>query len=361
MKKITKFFLMLVVVMMSSGVLLAQLQISDLEKQMMQNFQPKELGDGSGGALPLNVDAATPITVFPYEEDFESGTWSPYMEPFSGLQADATVASGEGNNSTYAALLEGNSWSGFYHTSSCTYTMLYNRPLHEAGINMTVVPSGEAGLLTMRFDYDQFYSFAYYYDAFQVLVNGTPIPDESGTTCFYPTSNNGNGYSTLTFDLGAYQNDASFDLQIDFVGKYYRNYYNGGDAMVIDNLTIFYLQIGDISVDVTADGAPLAGATVGIEDVNEYVTDATGHVDFIGLEIGDYEVYAYKDGMNYATQTATVVTGGVTQVDFNLSPPVMVINPLAIVETLNPNEWFTTYIGIQNIGDGDLFWTAEVV
>ncbi|RLD41989.1 MAG: hypothetical protein DRI89_08445, partial [Bacteroidetes bacterium] len=360
MKKITKFLLMLVAVMLSSGVMLAQLQISDLEKQMIQNFQPKELGDGSGEILPLNVDAATPITTFPFFDDFESGVWSPNTEPFSGLEANATIAAGEGVDGGFGVLLEGNSYVGYYHTTLCTATMDNNRPMHEAGINMTVVPSGELGNLTLEFDYDQFFSFANYYDAFEVLVNGTPIADLNGETCFYSASAMGDGYRNIRFDLSAYAG-ATFDLQIDFVGKYYRNYYQGGDAMIIDNLRVFYLATGDFSVDVTADGTPLAGATVGIEDVNEYITDASGHVDFLSLETGDYEIYAYKDGMSFATQTATILPFGVTQVNFDLSPPVMVINPLVIIETLNPNEYLTTFIGIQNIGAGDLFWTAEIV
>ncbi|MCF6171496.1 MAG: carboxypeptidase-like regulatory domain-containing protein, partial [Bacteroidales bacterium] len=119
---------------------------------------------------------------------------------------------------------------------------------------------------------------------------------------------------------------------------------------------------GDILVTVTdAGGNPMQGVEVGVIDVNTLYTDAAGEALFSGVEVGIHTVYAFQPGVNYIEQEAEVFLGQTTNVDFVMAPPVMVINPLAIVETLNPNEWFTTYIGIQNIGDGDLFWTAEVV
>jgi len=236
MKNSMKSLSMTVAVMFLSVTLFAQLNISSLEKKMMKNTAP---GNGAGNS-PLNADAATPITVFPFMETFESGVWSPHTEPFHGLEANATIAAGEGNASNFAALLEGNSWASFYHTEDCEQAIANNKPIHNASISMTIVPSGVTDPLLLKFDYDLFYSFADYYSAFRVTVNGNPISDQGGTSCYKSSLPEGEGWKTLTFDLSPYQNDASFDLQIDFIGKYYRNYYQGGDAMVIDNLKVYY-------------------------------------------------------------------------------------------------------------------------
>ena len=54
------------------------------------------------------------------------------------------------------------------------------------------------------------------------------------------------GWKQLEFDLSAFQYDATFELTIDFIGKYYYLYYQGGDAVWVDNVEIVLQTSGDV-------------------------------------------------------------------------------------------------------------------
>ena len=55
------------------------------------------------------------------------------------------------------------------------------------------------------------------------------------------------------------------------------------------------------------------------------------------------------------------VANDTVQHDFTLTQPNMIVNPLYIEETLNPNEYFTTSLNVLNNGNGPLGWVAEII
>ena len=55
-----------------------------------------------------------------------------------------------------------------------------------------------------------------------------------------------------------------------------------------------------------------------------------------------------------------MISGETVTYDFTLTQPNMVVNPLIIEETLNPNEYFTTSLNVLNNGNGPLDWQATV-
>ena len=76
---------------------------------------------------------------------------------------------------------------------------------------------------------------------------------------------------------------------------------------------------------------------------------------------GDQIVNCFKPGYNLATVTLDVISDETVDYDFTLTQPNMMVNPLYIEETLNPNEYFTTSLNVLNNGNGPLHWEAEII
>ena len=313
-----------------------------------------------------------PINVFPYMEDFSACDFPTTMLPFAGAQAHAVVRADAGMEGC-GALLDGNSYSGYNYPYYTCDDAFNNSPDHLSQIKMNVEPSGTPGLLWFDFDMQQYYSFGDYYSWFRVTANGTPLTEvTTGNTCFQSDNANGSGWQHLEYNLSAYQDDPSFELVIDFVGKYYYLYYQGGDAVKIDNVHIWYKPVGDVE-GVTYNGdisTPLGSVEVGFLGDNPpyapLLSDATtGYYRFNNVStapIDTYDMYAYMDGMNYVVQTVTFVTGSTITVNWNMAPPLMVITPAILEETMNPNEWRSVPITITNgPTGGPLHWMAEIV
>ncbi len=126
------------------------------------------------------------------------------------------------------------------------------------------------------------------------------------------------------------------------------------------SLTNVFTGTGNIEGHVYANGNSLYGAHVGIAGINEILTDTNGYYSFTGIPSGDYEMYAFKDGMNFDSVSITLADGQTLTRDFDLTPPVMIVSPLTFSKTLNPEEYVTDYQGIQNSGNGHLYWSASI-
>ncbi len=316
---------------------------------------------------------ADPINTFPYMEDFSACDWPSTMKPFAGAEAHAVVRSDAGVEGC-GALLDGNSYAGFYHEygGNCDNAFNFNYPDHTAQIQMTVEPDGSTGLLWLDFDMQQFFSFADYYSWFRVTANGTALTEvNTGKTCFQSDDPYGSGWQHLEYALADYQNDPSFELYIEYVGKYYYLYYRGGDAVMIDNVHIWYKPVGNVE-GTAYNGVmtdPVENVEIGFLGDNPpyapIMTNASGYYRFNNVPtepVDTYDMYGYKDMMNYVVQTITFITGSTITVDWNMAPPLMVVTPAVLEETMNPNEWRSVPITITNgPTGGPLHWTAEIV
>ncbi|NQU32235.1 MAG: hypothetical protein HQ521_03285, partial [Bacteroidetes bacterium] len=130
----------------------------------------------------------------------------------------------------------------------------------------------------------------------------------------------------------------------------------------LDDVGVRGLSIGDLDGFVyNCDGLPMPSATVGIPALGlSTATDATGYYQLFSVEGGLQDVTAWKDGYNVTTVTVDVIAGSLTSQDFVLTKPLLTINPLFFDETLNPNEYLTTYLGILNTGCGEGYWEAVI-
>jgi len=167
----------------------------------------------------------------------------------------------------------------------------------------------------------------------------------------------------MEYDLSAYQGLGSFDLTIQTSCKYYYGAYNGGDWSAIDNFNLYYeLPPGSVEGYVlNGDGLTIAAASVGIPDLGLSTTSGPDGYYFLDpVQVGTWDIQGWKEGYNLVTSSVTVYTGATTYHEIILTQPTMIINPLQLNETLNPNEWLKDWLGILNNGDGPLDWTAVI-
>ena len=107
-------------------------------------------------------------------------------------------------------------------------------------------------------------------------------------------------------------------------------------------------------------GLAIAEAAVGIIEGPYTYSGPDGHYTLEGVVAGELEIGSWKSGYNVSWVTVLVLAGDTINLDFNLTQPEMVINPLILNATLNPEEYLTTTVNVLNTGTGPLNWQAEV-
>lgn len=121
------------------------------------------------------------------------------------------------------------------------------------------------------------------------------------------------------------------------------------------------LAVGDLVGTVTSNGMPVYNAVVRVEGVTSTTTNVDGEYIFSNLVPGENNVFCYKYGYNYIETSAVVVADTQVVLDIDITRPIMEVNPLFLQDTLLPEEVFTDFIDIQNVGVGDLSWEAEII
>ena len=109
------------------------------------------------------------------------------------------------------------------------------------------------------------------------------------------------------------------------------------------------------------NGLPVSNATVYVEGGIPTLTDPTGYYILTDIFAGDVDVYCERTGYNNAMRTVTIVPNETATLNFTLLQPNMVVQPLIVEETLNPNEYYTFSMSVLNNGSGPLGWAAEIV
>jgi len=365
MKTFTRISILALVMLISSAVVFAQnnatktTTLSDVELKMMQESQPVS---NHGVGAPTDF-LATPITSFPYIQNFDSG-WPAEMDDASGANAEAYVSStyAYSGNSLFCTAISLTGWPA----TPANYTTAFGSSYasHFGTTSMDVVPDGSGGTLTMEYMMAMGYSFAVNYSWYRVLVNGAVIFEMGGGYYWQPTTHYTSAaqYMPYEFDLSGFAG-APFTIELQACSKYNVNYYMEGDWAAIDDLKIYYkTDPGDIEGYVmNGGGLTIAGATIGIDGWGTTTSDPTGYYFMGTVPGGNNEVWGWKDGYNQVSYTVSVPGLGLAYQDIILTAPTMFISPTFHEYVLNPEEYFTTQTGIINTGDGPLNWFAEVV
>ena len=227
---------------------------------------------GGGGGPPT-------CATIPYTQDFETGSTN--MTSTTSSQSSATLDATSANASLLGLHLEGNtssSWSSSYSTGALAFA---NSPAHIASVSREICAATLPNV-TLTFDKKQTHSFNPNYCWFRLTVDGIPVPDDQGN--IYYNSDNG-AFKTFTYDLSLY---AGQDFTVAWEGcmKYYYQYYNEGDNIYIDN----------ISITETSGGSPPSAP--GTISGNDYP-----NADQTGI------TYSVVAGGNVDTYTWTVPNG----------------------------------------------------
>jgi len=118
---------------------------------------------------------------------------------------------------------------------------------------------------------------------------------------------------------------------------------------------------GDLAGTVTAatGGAPIEGAEIIASDDadNTYVTytNASGGYTIEDMMVGYYTVECTADGYNYQVEVdVPIVVDQTTTQNFALTAPCMVVTPTSISVNVAPGSTSTSYITVQNTGDGPM-------
>jgi hypothetical protein len=127
--------------------------------------------------------------------------------------------------------------------------------------------------------------------------------------------------------------------------------------------TVDVTSTGDLEGHVTNYyGVAIGGAAVAIEELGwSTTTDPAGYYSFVDVPAGIQQVSCIKTGYNPITADVNILANTLNIHDFILTQPNMVVQPLIVEETLNPNEYFTFSMSVLNNGTGPLDWAATVV
>ncbi len=196
-----------------------------------------------------------------------------------------------------------------------------------------------------------------------VRLNDITLSSGLGPAIFYFPANTGAEITTI-FTIGDYECET-----------FYRVYNSNG-------VEVFYLppnispcipeinpgqlygtcpEVGAIDGYVfNYDGLAISNALVAVESGAYAYSGPDGYFLLEPVPGGDIDVTCVKDGYNTVTDVVTVVAGETTYHEFTLTQPNLVVNPLYIEETLNPNEYFTTSLNVLNNGNGPLNWNASI-
>jgi hypothetical protein len=129
----------------------------------------------------------------------------------------------------------------------------------------------------------------------------------------------------------------------------------------VDNIHVYESITATLYGMVTelATGDPIQGAMISIEGYNPVYTDAGGMYE-LTVEEGSYDVECSAECFNPVVIYNLMLEGDVEQ-NFELTQPILTVDPLSIVMDLPPWGVATEYITITNDGNGVLNWNADVV
>ena len=177
---------------------------------------------------------ATASSSSTFTQDFETG--SSDMKETETTYASSEISSRGANSSSYGIHMQGgSSSSGFASYTSGSSAFLYNTT-HIVTNDRTICATSDE--LTLTFDLEQTYTYAYYYSWFRLTINGTPIASTDGTTYHSAPTQNLGTWNSLTYDLSPYTG-TEFTIGWEACLKY-RDNYNGyaGDIANVDNISI---------------------------------------------------------------------------------------------------------------------------
>ncbi|MCK9203314.1 MAG: carboxypeptidase regulatory-like domain-containing protein, partial [Bacteroidales bacterium] len=169
-------------------------------------------------------------------------------------------------------------------------------------------------------------------------------------------------FTSYAFNITSFAAGKSFNVRFRAYGEdsFNINYW------YVDNIKVYQQIVGNLSGTVTklADGTPVEGAVVSIvNDLSgEYTatSGANGVYTITGAEAGDYLYMVEKDGFNVAVGTVAIVGNQTTTLDFQLTAPIVTVDPTSITVTVLIGTTTTREVTITNTGNGPVDWSGSI-
>jgi len=228
------------------------------------------------------------------------------MTGTTGSQSQIGIDATSANTSLFGLHLQGNTNSLWYTPYTTGPDAFNSSPQHIATASRDICASTDP-TLTLRFDIKQTYSYNANYCWFRLTVDGTPVSDDQGTI-YYNASSYGGLFKTLTYDLSAYAN-IDFTVAWEGVMKYYDQYYNDGDNIFVDNISLIEVSGGSPPSTpgvISAFTLPNAGSE------QRYTIDPVSNATSYTWTVPSGWSIDFGQGSEYILATTTSTDGNVT-------------------------------------------------
>jgi hypothetical protein len=173
-------------------------------------------------------------------------------------------------------------------------------------------------------------------------------------------ANTSMGYNCgVAYDAGTYKTvGASFEI----TGLNGGPGFNMAVACVMAWFGYPVFTYGTLTGTVTelGTGNPVADANISVGAIASTVTLGDGTYYIEDVLVGTWDVNCTKEGYNPVVATVTIVEDQTTTQDFQLTAPQIVVNPVAVSVTLEPNQSADDNVNVANPGNGPLDWDASV-
>jgi carboxypeptidase family protein/type IX secretion system substrate protein len=379
MSKFTKLCFVMVVMLMSSSLVVGQTftRTSMTQEQKETMDLRKVQAEVLANADAIQSGEEIPVT---------------YLDPSSGGASDAFIEIGDQSEgygaSPYLYTPFGNLWENA-QTQTLYLASDFGQPMNiqEIGWNFERVASAPKNVLTNL-------TVKFLEVADNELTAGAYYDMSAATTVFSAASftpATAVGWNMINITDYSYTNTKNLIIEVlwgdngEWNGTYYRTFKNDGGVnrtllgwadsetppnydnvtSYYDNLRVTYTPLTDPgSIEgytFNGDGLIVVNTNVGIPDLSlSTISGTDGYYTMNPVISGDWDLQGWKQGYNAVTYAVTIAPMTMTEQDIVLTKPSMIINPLTLNETLHPNEYLSTTLGILNNGDGVLDWTAEI-
>jgi hypothetical protein len=203
-----------------------------------------------------------------------------------------------------------------------------------------------------------------------VLVNGVVVLNDitlssgTGPVTYFFTVNSGAPITTV-FYAGGWPEECQYRI-FNYTGTQvwysFGSYPNGPPNILPGQLYGNCPSQGAVEGYVfNYNGLAIAGATITAENGPTTTSGPNGYYLLEGVNAGSTTLVCFKPGYNPSVDVVGIIAADTVTHNFTLTQPNMVVNPLFVQETLNPNEYYTFSMNILNNGNGPLGWEAEII
>lgn len=228
-------------------------------------------GDASDDTLTVTVINEPSANMFPYVEDFESGTSGIFVQD-PGTEHVMSVDGDAANASSFGLLFEGwnnnNTWG-----AGTPVEDIFAPPIDvRTGRATLCVDATAQTSLELLFDLRMRHSFQQNYAWFRVLVNGNLVSDVNMDSLFQAASADQDPFTRMKFDLTPWVGNKLF-VTLEAACKYERGIAGGGqnfpdgDAIHIDNVELRNYLANDVEISAFTSPNTSCGLTA-TEDVS---------------------------------------------------------------------------------------------